>query len=70
VVVSEFCGLFCSPEFYHDMKLAERFSDIKITGKVRLYDRDPHGWVLPGDPEWDGVFRHPPGWVEIKRQYF
>lgn len=50
------------PDFYRDMKLKERFPDIKIACKIKIYDKDPNGWVLPGDPDWDGVFRTPPGW--------
>lgn len=58
------CSMCVHPEFYEDMKLKQRFPDIKIMHKVKIYDQDPHGWVLPGDPEWDGVFRKPPGWVD------
>lgn len=64
VILDGFCSLCVHPEFYEDMKLKNRFPDIKVVHKVKIYDRDPHGWVLPGDPEWDGVFRKPPGWVD------
>lgn len=53
-----------TPEFFHDMKLKERFPDIKVVHKIKLYDKDPRGWVLPGDPEWDGILRTPDGWRE------
>jgi hypothetical protein len=52
------------PEFFEDMKLKERFPDLKVVHKIKIYDRDPHGWVLPDDPDWDGVFRKPPGWID------
>lgn len=50
------------PEFFADMRLKERFPDLKVVHKIKVYDKDPHGWVLPGDPDWDGIFRIPPGW--------
>jgi len=64
VLINDGCYMCVHPEFYHDMKLKERFPDIKIVHKIKIYDKDPHGWVLPGDPEWDGVFRKPAGWVD------
>ncbi len=64
VLISRGTMMCVHPEFYHDMKLPERFPDIKIVHKIKIYDRDPHGWVLPGDPDWDGVFRKPKGWVD------
>ena len=65
VVIDEKSNVCVHPDFYHDMKLKELFPDIKIVHKVKIYERDPHGWVLPGDPDWDGVFRKPPGWVDL-----
>jgi hypothetical protein len=65
VVIGDSTSICVHPDFYHDMKLKERFPDIKIVHKVKIYERDPHGWVLPGDPDWDGVFRKPPGWFDL-----
>ncbi len=63
VLIDDCNSIAVHPEFFADMKLKERFPDLKVVHKIKIYDKDPHGWVLPGDPDWDGVFRDPPGWV-------
>ncbi len=67
VVLGNAVNLSVSPEFFEDMKLRSLFPDLKVVHKVKIYDKDPWGFVLPGDPEWDGTFRLPPAWLNRKQ---
>jgi hypothetical protein len=55
VVLSENLFLCVTPEFYEQQELEKRLPDIKVCYKIKVYDEDPAGWVLPGDPGWNGV---------------
>jgi hypothetical protein len=55
VIMSESLFLCVTPEFYEEQQLAVRLPDLKISYKIKVYDEDPAGWVLPGDPGWNGV---------------
>jgi hypothetical protein len=55
VIMSENLFLCVTPEFYEQQELEKRLPDIKIVYKIKVYDEDPAGWVLPGDPGWNGV---------------
>jgi hypothetical protein len=55
VVISENLYLCVTPNFYEEQELEKRLPDIKIVYKIKVYDEDPAGWVLPGDPGWNGV---------------
>lgn len=67
VVFGNAVSLCVSPEYFKDMKLRSLFPDLKVVHKIKIYDKDPWGFVLPGDPEWDGTFRLPPAWLNRKQ---
>lgn len=68
VVLGNGLWLCVSPEFFEDMKLRTLFPDLKVVHKVKIYEKDPWGFVLPGDPEWGGKFRLPEAWKNRKKR--
>jgi len=61
IVFDDFSGMYIIRPLALELKIGERFPDYR-GHKVPVLDEAKDGYVLPGDPGWDGVLRPPPGW--------
>lgn len=58
IVVDEFGRLYIRRNLSLELRLRERFDDIRFH-RVPIIPEPLDGYTLPGDPDWDGVLRLP-----------
>jgi hypothetical protein len=56
IVLSDFGSLYIEKALATELKLRERFEDLRLY-KVPVVPEPLDGWVLPGDPGWNGTLR-------------
>lgn len=64
VVVDSSGGVYIRKEFAVELRLRERFEDLRFY-MIPVLKEPADGWTLPNDPGWDGTLRPPPGFGQV-----
>ncbi len=65
-MVCDDAGIYLSPELWEKLRLQQLMPDLKVL-PITVLEKPRDGWILPGDPDWDGILRTPWEWMEYIR---